>query len=402
VLFVEGGITHAEAGFPGNGVGQDQSPWRCTRILPASGKLKKHFLCFFQWLVEGIDLSDTWRHHIVMIDDGVCAMNQAFRIFGSAGIRRFFLLAVLLFLAMPCHADGDMSGLAVLIFWAVGIVAIVWLVFCAWLAYLLRRQPPRQRFGIVAFVLVLPLLPFVAEIAGSRLHDAVRPALHETTARHLSLLGIDLPPGTEVDYEEDGAWGRKPVAARPAEPIRIGNVAVLSFRQVADNAIRLELFGDQELDGWRCLSRSPTTVERVGDAWRLVACNIGAKTIGQAEWPDGTLFQQQESGFYLTWLNDPLVCAAGCRALLWHGIPLSSVQGKYDAGRHLLAMNATTDDQEVKLGTFRFERWATLQQDGGDEIEIRGKGQDTRSGQAVDCAILNVKTKATRRCLSGA
>jgi hypothetical protein len=327
-------------------------------------------------------------------------MNQVCR-FSAEGKVLWFLLPFLLLVgATPCWADGDMSGLAVLIFWVAGIVGIVWLGFCAWLYYLLRRQPPWHRFGISAVVLVLPLLPFVTEIAGSWLHENLRSPLHQVSAEPTSLLGIDLPPGTQMDFEEEGRWGRTPVAARPPEPIRIGKLLVRAFRRSADNAIELELFGDQEVDGWRCLARSSTTLERVGDAWQLSACSIDVATIDKAEWPSGTLFQRQEKGFFLSWLNDPFVCAAECPALLWNGIPLSSMQGEYDTDRRLLAMSATTDNQEVKLGSFRFERWAKLQQSGSEAIEIQGKGLDTRDGRAVDCVTLNVKNKATHRCIS--
>lgn len=315
-----------------------------------------------------------------------------------AVVRRIVLPGFFLLAAGNVQAIGDMSGLVVFVFWIFGIAAVLWLAFCIFLIYLLRHQRPLQRFGISGLVFLSPLLVLVAELAGARLSEKLRPPLQETAQTATSLLGVSLPSGSELIYEADGAWGRTLLAATPPVPVAVGNLMVRSLRQSSDDALEVMLVGDQSIDGWSCLARLPVTVRRQGDDWRLSACAISTTPIGDFVWPDGTLLQRPPRGDHLSWFDDSYLCGGECPSVFWRGLQLTSAHGEYDAQRRTLDWAGTTFDGESRLGPYRFAAWAKLQLTASGDVEIRGDGRDSRQGTALSCLRLGVEGGEPRPC----
>jgi hypothetical protein len=318
----------------------------------------------------------------------------------TAGVCRGGSALALLAVAERCRADGDMSGLAVLVFWGVCVIVVLWVLFAGFLCYLLRRQRPRVRFGVSGFVLLLPLLVLLAELGGGWLHERLRAPLHEDSVQAASLLGVPLPVGSALEYEEDGRWGRTLVAATPPVPVPVGELRVRSLRRTTDESLEVRLSGDQQIDGWHCLASQPLSVSRKNGLWRLGRCSVAATRIGGFSWPAATLLQRPDDRIDLTWLDEAYLCDGACSPMFWHGLQLSSAQGKYDAQLHLLAWNATTFDGESRVGPYRFAAWAKLQRLASGEVEIRGDGHDRRDGSAVDCVLAGDDASTPRRCAS--
>jgi hypothetical protein len=327
-------------------------------------------------------------------------MNAAFRLSLTARGCRYLLALGLLAGADSCRADGDLSGIAIFMFWAVCFFAVLWLAFSGFVCYLLRRQRARVRFGVTGLVLLLPLLSLLLDFGSEWLHEKLRAPLHETSLRESSLLGVPLPAGSVLEYQEDGPWGRTLVKATPPEPVMVGDLRVRSLRRSADDTLDVALVADQPIDGWHCLASQPVTLHRANGIWHLSACSIAATRIGDIAWQSATQMERSDDHVDLTWFDEPYLCGGTCSPMFWNGLQLSLAQGKYDVQMHLLDWGGTTAKGESRIAPYRFGAWADLQRLASGEVEIRGNGHDSRDDSTIACVVVGADGSKPRRCAS--
>ncbi|MBN3735105.1 hypothetical protein [Burkholderia sp. Tr-20390] len=303
------------------------------------------------------------------------------------------LLTLPLLAPAICKAEaGELGGVVDLAFYLL-IFFVVWALLTGAFSWLLRKQPPGKRGGLTLLFFSLPVLVLFGWGALDQFLGTPGNHVDGTADRPIVVAGVSFPAGSEVQYVQTGGgfWNRQPIGAQSDTGVRMGALEIKGLlRQDFDVDVwSVTLTRPQTIDGWSCAPDSvvmrwqPDVTQR-----QLYQCELAApRTIGPIDWPAVTHVNRSNDGnWMLSWLG----VDHGTPTAKAIGIRFGAMRATYGPALDLKTWSANFADSDTVIGEYLFSSDSTTDATwiAGNDFRIEGKGRNAKTGEAVNCVLL--------------
>lgn len=245
---------------------------------------------------------------------------------------------------------GGPGGWGNALFYLIGAVLLAGFIFWSFLTWLIYRslhdRTRGQRVGITLLLFLLPPVLLASNMGMDWLKGSPGGRKFEAESKQaVTLVGVVFPPGSELEYEEDGHFGRTLIGATASTPLALGTLQVTGIwlsNPPDESHLRLNLPSPQSIDGWFCSGNDNVKVIRKDGTITLEYCMLVGQTIANSTWPPGTRVYQTTAGWtvFASSIIDPSGAETCTSPIMVAGVPYVQVTVNYDKTRQKL----TTDD----------------------------------------------------------
>jgi hypothetical protein len=317
------------------------------------------------------------------------------------------VICSLMFLSVPgvCLADvGDLGGVAIF-FATVLFFTVGWLLLTCLIFWLLRRLTSAKRAVLTLLFLVAPVLCVV----GLGVFEALagRPGSPSSgiTDRPIVLASVTFPAGSRVDYQQlgGGFWRKRLVQVQTDKAVMLGSVEItgLLLEDGSADTVSVTLNRDQSIEGWPCSAavRTRTELDLTAPRPHLQSCWLATtKALDTISWPAATVVTRAADGDWtLLWQQSSNPQSPFARVF---GFQVEGMKATYSPTFELKQWSGDAYGVDVEIGDYSFSRqmfteliWAP-----GGDIRVEGKGRNVKTGEAVDCVLVQLQGRKFQQC----
>jgi hypothetical protein len=189
------------------------------------------------------------------------------------------------------------------LFGSLFIAAIIVWVFITWgvRRTLLMTMGRGKRNGITLLIFLLPLILLMGNIGIEWLRGNIgRTETVLSISKNVTLAGVTFPPGSQLEYVQDGNFGRDLIAASSRSPLAFGSLRITGIRleyPPDESSLRLKLASSQIVDGWQCSQTESVIINHKNGIIELDYCRLTGQTVDGDRWPPGSLVQRTSEGW---------------------------------------------------------------------------------------------------------
>ncbi|MBH9576973.1 hypothetical protein [Inhella proteolytica] len=199
-------------------------------------------------------------------------------------------------LLLPGQAWADMGNIGdgfIYTLVAIGLLGLLAWTLVPWLVYRsLRGRGTALRVLVAVLVWTMPAWALLGAGAFAAFEQRPRaPEVVERSTAPQTLLDLEFPAGSRLEYAHDGSYGRRLVGAWAQTERDFSGLKILGLRlasTASESRLQVQLSRAQLIDGWLCGTEEQVGLQFIQSSYGLSHCILAGQAVGEVHWPAGT------------------------------------------------------------------------------------------------------------------